>query len=94
MLLNNIVDKLESIGKSISSSYIKVFVNNALEIKSIDLSLDNFNRTYVNITTDNPNKAILDNVANYLRNNLERYDESIGLTKEEFIEDLIKNVTK
>lgn len=39
------------------------------------------------------NKAILDKVANYLRNNLERYDH-IGLTKEEFIEDLIKNVTK
>lgn len=94
MLLNNLVDKLEGIGKSISSSYIKVFVNNVLKIKSIDLSLDNFNRRYVNIVTSDSNKAILDKVANYLRNNIERYDESIGLTKEEFIEDLIKNVTK
>lgn len=93
MLLNNLVDKLESIGKSISSSYIKVFVNNVLEIKSIDISLDNFNRTYVNITTDNSNKTILDKVANYLRNNLERYDDHIGLTKEEFIEELIKNIS-
>lgn len=93
MLLDELVDKLENIGKSISSSYIKVFVNNVLEIKSIDLSLDNFNRTYVNIITSNSNKAILDRVSKYLYDNLERYDDHIGLTKEEFIKELIKNVT-
>ena len=94
MLLNRLIDKLEHIYTNLYFSNIKVFVNNVLEIKSIDISLDNFNRTYVNITTDNSNKTILDKVADYLRNNLERYDDHIGLTKEEFIEDLIKNVTK
>lgn len=94
MLLNRLIDKLEGIYIKLSFSNIKVLVNNVLEIKSIDLSLDNFNRTYVNIITSDSNKTILDKVANYLRNNLERYDDHIGLTKEEFIEDLIKNVTK
>lgn len=93
MLLNRLIDKLEGIYIKLSFSNIKVLVNNVLEIKSIDLSLDNFNRTYVNIITSDSNKTILDKVADYLRNNLERYDDHIGLTKEEFIEDLIKNIS-
>ncbi len=94
MLLNNFANKVENIGKSLSSSYIPVLINNVEYIVSIDLAIDNNSKPYVNIVTSDSNKAILDKVTNYLRNNIERYDESIGLTKEEFIEDLIKNVTK
>lgn len=93
MLLNKVVDKVENIGKSLSSAYIPILVNNVEDIVSIDLALDNNGKPYVNIVTSDSNKSILDKVANYLRNNLERYDDHIGLTKEEFIEELIKNVT-
>lgn len=93
MLLNKVADKVENIGKSLSSAYIPVLINNVENIVSIDLALDNNGKHYVNIVTSDSNKSILDKVAKYLRNNLERYDDHIGLTKEEFIKELIKNVT-
>ena len=93
MLLTKVADKVENIGKSLSSAYIPVLINNVENIVSIDLALDNNGKPYVNIVTSDSNKSILDKVAKYLRNNLERYDDHIGLTKEEFIKDLIKNVT-
>lgn len=94
MFLNKFIDKVENIGKSLSSAYIPVLINNVEYIVSIGLALDNNSKPYVNIVASDSNKTILDKVANYLNNNLERYDDHIGLTKEEFIEDLIKNVTK
>ena len=93
MLLNNLVDKLESIGTSLTYDCIPILINNVEYIVSIDLALDNNSKPYVNIVASDSNKAILDKVANYLRNNLERYDDHIGLTKEEFIEELIKNIS-
>ena len=94
MLLNKFIDKAENIVKSLSSASTPVLINNVEYIVSIDLALDNNSKPYVNIITSDSNKTILDKVADYLRNNLERYDDHIGLTKEEFIEELIKNVSK
>ena len=93
MLLNKVVDKIENISICLSSIYIPILVNNVEDIVSIDLALDNNSKPYVNIVTSASNKSILDKILNYLRNNLERYDDHIGLTKEEFIKELIKNVT-
>ena len=93
MLLNNLIDKAENIGKLLSSASTPVLINNVEYIVSIDLALDNNSKPYVNIVASNSNKTTLDKVANYLRNNLERYDDHIGLTKEEFIEELIKNIS-
>lgn len=92
MLLNELINEAISVSRRLSSGDIPVYINNCIDISSVELSLGN-KSYYANITTSNSNKTILDKVANYLRNNLERYDDHIGLTKEEFIEDLIKNVT-
>lgn len=93
MLLNELINEAVSVSRRLSSGDIPVYINNCVNISSVELSLGN-KSYYANIATSNSNKTILDKVANYLRNNLERYDDHIGLTKEEFIEDLIKNVTK
>lgn len=93
MLLNELINEAISVSTQLSSGDIPVYINNCINISSVKLRLGN-KSYYANIVASNSNKAILDRVANYLRNNIERYDESIGLTKEEFIEDLIKNVTK
>lgn len=93
MLLNELINDAISVSRRLSSGDIPVYINNCINISSVELSLGN-KSYYANIVTSDSNKAILNKVANYLRNNLERYDDHIGLTKEEFIEELIKNVTK
>lgn len=92
MLLNELINDAISVSRRLSSGDIPVYINNCVNISSVELSLGN-KSYYANIVASDYNKAILDKVAKYLRNNLERYDDHIGLTKEEFIEDLIKNVT-
>lgn len=92
MLLNELISEAVSVSRRLSSGDIPVYINNYINISSVELSLGN-KSYYANIVTSDSSKVILDKVANYLRNNLERYDDHIGLTKEEFIEELIKNVT-
>lgn len=92
MLLNELINKATSVSRLLSSGDIPVYINNCVNISSVELSLGN-KSYYVNIVPSDYDKAILCKVADYLRNNLERYDDHIGLTKEEFINELIKNVT-
>lgn len=93
MLLNELISEAVSVSRRLSSGDIPVYINNCVNISSVELSLGN-DSYYANIVPSDYDKAILCKVADYLRNNLERYDDHIGLTKEEFIEDLIKTVTK